>query len=219
MSRNAQYLNFLLNGGEIADLPQPTGVIGKLLYMLCIKFSDLPKPMVFKGTLGTDGTVTVLPDVSEENTGFTYKVITDGSYSGITAKVGDMFVSNGTAWVLIPSGDDGGTEEYSTNEKQIGTWINGKPLYRKVITFAVNAEHLTTAGTGVELISIPNIDAMTSVTGGLYDSGTQLISAGTHYSDNYYFECVVQKTRVLYLNKGYKNGTAYLVVEYTKTTD
>ena len=67
---------------------------------------NLPEPMIFKGTLGVGGTIQTLPTASASNEGFTYKVITDGTYAGQTAKVGDVFTSNGSAWVLIPSGDE-----------------------------------------------------------------------------------------------------------------
>ena len=68
--------------------------------------NNLPEPMVFKGTLGVNGTITSLPTASASNEGYTYKVITDGTYAGQSAKSGDVFVSNGSAWVLIPSGDE-----------------------------------------------------------------------------------------------------------------
>lgn len=67
---------------------------------------NLPEPMIFKGTLGVGGTIQTLPAASASNEGWTYKVITDGTYAGQTAKVGDVFTSNGSAWVLIPSGDE-----------------------------------------------------------------------------------------------------------------
>lgn len=67
---------------------------------------NLPEPMIFKGTLGVGGTIQALPAASASNEGWTYKVITDGTYAGQTAKVGDVFTSNGSAWVLIPSGDE-----------------------------------------------------------------------------------------------------------------
>ena len=70
------------------------------------RIDDLPAPMIFKGTLGVGGTIQTLPTASASNEGFTYKVITDGTYAGQTAKVGDVFTSNGSAWVLIPSGDE-----------------------------------------------------------------------------------------------------------------
>lgn len=57
--------------------------------------------MVFKGSVGTSGTVTTLPDAAQSN-GYTYKAISDGS----NYKVGDTLISNGVEWVVIPSGDD-----------------------------------------------------------------------------------------------------------------
>jgi len=69
--------------------------------------SALPTPMVFKGTVGASGTVewSVLPAASSSNEGFTYKVITDHATDPI-CEVGDTIVSNGSAWVVIPSGDE-----------------------------------------------------------------------------------------------------------------
>ena len=68
--------------------------------------SDLPEPMLFKGSLGTGGTITSLPAASSSNEGYVYKVITAGTYASQSAKVGDTFISDGSSWVLIPSGDE-----------------------------------------------------------------------------------------------------------------
>lgn len=67
--------------------------------------------VVFKGTLGTNGTITTLPDASTSTVGDAYKVITAGTYGDITAAVGDMVIcyqvdSSTYDWILIPSGDD-----------------------------------------------------------------------------------------------------------------
>lgn len=67
---------------------------------------NLPEPMVFKGSLGTGGTITVLPTAEASNEGHTYKVIKDGTYAGQAAKIGDTFISTGSRWELIPSGDE-----------------------------------------------------------------------------------------------------------------
>lgn len=70
------------------------------------RIDNLPLPMVFKGTLGTGGTIETLPAASSDNVGFVYIVITDGTYAGQTAKAGDLFVSDGATWVIVPSADD-----------------------------------------------------------------------------------------------------------------
>ena len=56
----------------------------------------MPEPMIFKGSLGTGGTITSLPTASSSNEGFTYKVITAGTYAGQSADVGDTFISDGS---------------------------------------------------------------------------------------------------------------------------
>jgi len=67
---------------------------------------DTIAPMIYQGTLGVGGTITDLPTASSSNKGFVYNVITAGTYSSKTAIVGDVFISNGSDWVLVPSGDE-----------------------------------------------------------------------------------------------------------------
>ena len=67
--------------------------------------ANLPEPMLFKGSVGTSGTITSLPTAAAANEGFTYKVIT-ALTTPVTAKVGDTVISNGSEWVVIPSGDE-----------------------------------------------------------------------------------------------------------------
>ena len=72
---------------------------------------NLPEPMVFKGSLGTGGTITALPVNGSASIGDTYKVITAGTYASKAAKVGDTFIcltktSSANTWELIPSGDE-----------------------------------------------------------------------------------------------------------------
>jgi hypothetical protein len=67
--------------------------------------------MVFKGSLGTGGTITALPVDGTATIGDTYKVITAGTYAGKAAKIGDTFIcltktSSAITWELIPSGDE-----------------------------------------------------------------------------------------------------------------
>lgn len=74
--------------------------------------SELPQAMIFRGSLGTGGTVTDLPTAAASTAGDVYKVIVAGTYGGHEAQVGDLFICqqvNGDpitySWVLIPSGD------------------------------------------------------------------------------------------------------------------
>lgn len=68
--------------------------------------SSLVGPMRFIGTLGAGGTATALASASANNEGYTYKVITEGTYLDVTVKVGDLVISNGSSWIVVPSGDE-----------------------------------------------------------------------------------------------------------------
>ena len=71
--------------------------------------APLPGPMIFRGTVGTGGTVASLPDANVDNIGWTYVAVTAGSTPDDTPKsyeIGDMLVSNGEEWTVIPAGDD-----------------------------------------------------------------------------------------------------------------
>ena len=73
--------------------------------------------MIYKGTLGTDGTVTKVP-ANGYKVGWTYKVITAGTYAGIKCEVGDMLIAinngpvSGTTvvnadWTVVQANIDG----------------------------------------------------------------------------------------------------------------
>jgi len=88
--------------------------------------SNLPEPMVFKGTVGTGGTVewANLPSPASSNVGHTYKVITDHSTSPV-CEAGDVIVSDGTNWVVIPAGDEPGG---SVTNVATGVGLTGGPI-------------------------------------------------------------------------------------------
>ena len=76
--------------------------------------NGLPSPMVFRGSLGTGGTITTLPTDGTAAVGDTYKVIDAGRYADQPADVGDIFIcdsktSSANTWTYIPSADDANT--------------------------------------------------------------------------------------------------------------
>ena len=69
----------------------------------------LSSPMIFKGTVGSGGTIAALPAASADNLGWTYIAISSGSTPDTPPKsyiVGDMLISNSVEWSVVPSGDD-----------------------------------------------------------------------------------------------------------------
>lgn len=76
------------------------------------EISTFAGAMIFKGTLGTNGNVTSLPAIHE--VGWTYRVITAGTWAGIKCEIGDMItcITKGTSannahWTVYQSNIDG----------------------------------------------------------------------------------------------------------------
>lgn len=86
--------------------------------------------MIFKGTLGTGGTITALP--SAYLTGWTYRVITPGTYAGQTCETGDLIIAltdrNGSGslpsdWTVCQTNIDGAVIE--TRKINAGNGLTG----------------------------------------------------------------------------------------------
>lgn len=104
---------------------------------------------------------------------------------------------------------------YSTDEIRIGTWIDGKPIYRKVIARNITA----TNGTNISLSSL-NIDELLKV-----KSINKKVSNNFTYYDNF-FDSSEEKITLHYRNDIIEfwtadgtNYTSTVWIEYTKTTD
>lgn len=100
--------------------------------------SNMSGPMRFMGTLGSGGTTSSLGAAAAANKGHSYKVITAGTYQSVSAKVGDMLVSNGSSWILIPSGDE---PSGTVTNIATGSGLTGGP-----ITTSGTISHATPSG-------------------------------------------------------------------------
>lgn len=109
-------------------------------------------------------------------------------------------------------------EIYSTEEVRIGTWIDGKPLYRKVVNFGTlpNAAEKTVAH------NIDNIDSICKVYGVTTNPSAATFSipiASTVATKSIYV--FTTKTNVV-VGAGSDRTEftkTYIIIEYTKTTD
>lgn len=125
-----------------------------------------------------------------------------------------------------------GVENYSTTEKMVGRWIDGKPIYRKVVDYTPT-ETIGASGQTVS-VNIPhgisNIKYVTrcdcfrhyagySITGMIPNlvgnASTTTVQGGTVVN-------TVNDTNIILrlVNDTYATGqTMYFILEYTKTTD
>lgn len=124
--------------------------------------SNIPKPMIFKGTLGSaqsGATISSLPNAVPSIVGRVYKVITAGSYSTsnndqtLGLAVGDLVVAamkeastTQAEWVKIPSGDDTFTDTWR-NINVNGTELLGNSITTGAVNFK-NGSNVTITGSG-----------------------------------------------------------------------
>lgn len=119
-------------------------------------------------------------------------------------------------------GDTKPTNTYSTEEQVVGTWIDGKPIYRKVITNDITV----TGPSSTKYIDDPNFKI--DVSDLCID--TFLNTVATAVNDEYELKYVVpnaimciqifENNLIFTLtNTGLTYDVKYIVIEYTKTTD
>ena len=160
--------------------------------------APLPGPMIFRGTVGTGGTITTLPDANVDNIGWTYVAITAGTTPDDTPQsydVGDTLVSNGSEWTVIPSGDD----------PVAWSQITGKPttVSGYGITDAITGSG--SIGTDTKPIKIVN-GAAVAVTNDLVDvASQQTISKLKIWQSNTSADTLI----ALRTNKTYVSGIQY----------
>lgn len=104
---------------------------------------------------------------------------------------------------------------YSTEEKVVGTWINGKKLYRKVISFSKSSS-TTTVPTG-----ITNGENARIIDGYLLSKDGWNIPLWYYNGENYYNAVCISPDGSSLFNSGagMSGLSGYFIVEYTKTTD
>ncbi len=143
-----------------------------------------------------------------------------------TGDISKFLKGDGTwATVPMPSFDYSNTSpeamNFSTDEKVIGTWIDGKPLYQKVITNTTNAD---SSGTKV-IGTISNIDTVfiteacveTNVINGIGRCWGN-IDSNKSIGDLYVNP---DNGQVIFytINSTYFNKSIVVILRYTKTTD
>ena len=106
---------------------------------------------------------------------------------------------------------------YSTSEQRIGTWIDGKPVYRKVIQYSnrILAGNVEIPHGIHNFKMLAKIEIITFYDNKYY--ATPLIY--NNVSSASYINYVDNTNIVLKLGENWDLYTMYITVEYTKTTD
>lgn len=117
-------------------------------------------------------------------------------------------------------------EIYSENETIIGRWIDGKPLYRKVVTGAVGT--ISSDGTIVNTsinVGISNVDTI-FIKNAYVNNGNNRLFPIPYFNDNGYWIKVYPLSGANYPNlrigcnaSTFSTNPVTVIVEYTKTTE
>lgn len=125
---------------------------------------------------------------------------------------------------LKPSGSSssgGPLEIYSTDERRIGTWIDGKPLYRKVVQGTISS----TSNSRTIIATIPDVENVPKCSGyATYQNGDiTIIPTGFEGGATIQVICIkgigTFNVAVYNSTSSLRGCACLLIVEYTKTTD
>jgi hypothetical protein len=114
--------------------------------------------------------------------------------------------------------DETDSKTYSTAEKKVGFWIDGKPTYRRTLYSTKRVE----SGAGyMDNTIIPNIDVVTDLDVVIGAFGNSIFkSYWTNDGGNLKIKSQFDKANGLYISCDYTGFIGWiLTVEYTKTTD
>ena len=110
---------------------------------------------------------------------------------------------------------------YSTEEQIIGTWINGKPIYKKTFNEIIGPTVQNTWQDAVDVSSL-NIDLVLNIYGSSFTGTDYYIPLGCSGQGGSIFVQAIYRLSsqtIQILSQANTNCTNYITMEYTKTTD
>lgn len=146
------------------------------------------------------------------STGAGYLELTQAQYDALTPAQ----QTNGTMYLITDTNGDNDQFQpvvYSTSEREIGVWTDGKPLYEKTIyvpTVSLSSDTkqvIETSFVGNNIISYTGYNISTG--GPIYSIPDGRLRVFIESGD----------LKITAINGGSWNGSAYITVTYTKTTD
>lgn len=150
------------------------------------------------------------------------KPITTAEYE----KLGKDEKESDTIYAIIDdtttsSNSGGSSEVYSTKESRIGTWIDGKPLYRKAGRFTILAQHASEYNdTLIQIENVENVISLHSTLHVLHSNSSRPLPYSLD-SACCYLSYFYSSSSLKYFNttSSFINCPIDFVIEYTKTTD
>ena len=164
--------------------------------------------------LDTDGTSVA----QESKMQFVGASVTDDATNGITKVAGaglnqDSIDDIADANTQVPAVIIGDANNYSTSEKVIGKWVDGKPIYQKTIRFSFSY------GTNsYNIATLNNIDTMINLTGYINEDGTYFNINNFNCRLQYISSTGLLQWRAI-SSSTWGASVCQATIQYTKTTD
>lgn len=110
---------------------------------------------------------------------------------------------------------------YSTEEQVVGTWVDGKPIYKKMIEFHFEPESEGTNSYSLD-VSHLNIDSFVDLET-IVKKGSNMNFSNNFYMADTNFTFIFYRDNSLQFRIGVdafkETSSGYVILEYTKTTD
>lgn len=180
--------------------------------------------------MGSGGSDITFDDTMTESNGVysvtrpVHPILTQAEYDALpeAEKNNGVYVVSDGEDVSEESGSTGPGEVYSEEETRIGTWIDGKPLYRKVVNGNLSSTNNSTS----TISTIPNADDVVTIHGyAVYSDPSRITSIPTGFDKGTTIQLSAYKTvdgaRIEAFNStsSLVGRPCTIIVEYTKTTD
>ncbi len=121
----------------------------------------------------------------------------------------------------VSGGDNVSNNVYSTEETVVGTWLDGKPIYRK--TVLISTGNVTNSDQCIDVpmdMTTLNIEKVINIHGQLELSNAHIPIPTPGVTNYYCMLLYIIPSLVLRTNNpNWSNSPCYITMEYTKTTD
>ena len=136
-------------------------------------------------------------------------------------KIADFEIDDVPGVLYAPSGGGGSGHTYSTTEQVVGTWIDGKPVYEKVV---VKTNHQLVSGSNDISLGVQNMETLIDSTIHVSNSAHTNVRRVSQYEKTGndqlgYMISLSSGTLTIYAYATWSTPNIYIIVRYTKTTD
>lgn len=210
----------------VTTLPDAASADENTLYM--IKDATVTTSVIYNEYLLIDGTLTLIGNTSIDLSAYAktadLKTVIENSHKHTNATNLNKISEDASGQMLYDgkSLSTSAADNYSTAETVIGTWIDGKPLYKKtmVTTTPSKANTITNVAAVDTTVEIKDVRGVVALGNGGYAPCNFYLPGGiNHCVSTWHRGASNGSTIGMYVTSNYTSIPVYITIEYTKSTD